>query len=114
MENAQRLSNRSFKTAIVDQGYRGSSRRVSQDVLIGGSKRKQTVTMRRWMKRRSSVEPVIGHLKSDHRLGRNYLKGKTGDHANAILSGCGFNMGKLIAAVFLCQFLAEILSMRVA
>lgn len=114
LENAQRLSKRSIKTAIVDQGYRGSSKSVDQEVWIGGSKRKCSVSMKRWMKRRSSVEPVIGHLKSDHRMKCNYLKGTAGDHANAILSGCGFNMGKLIAAFFLCRFFAEFFSTRVA
>jgi IS5 family transposase len=44
------------------------------------------------MKRRNAIEPVIGHLKSDARLGRNYLKGTLGDKLNAILSGAGHNL----------------------
>jgi hypothetical protein len=37
----------------------------------------------------ASVEPVIGHLKADHRIGRNYLKGRHGDGANAVLAAAG-------------------------
>lgn len=57
-----------------------------------------------WFKRRSAVEPIIGHVKSDHRMERNYLKGKDGDTINAILAGCGFNLRKLLRAILLCLF----------
>jgi len=49
------------------------------------------------MKRRAAVEPIIGYLKSDYRLNRNYLKGKAGDHANVILAAAAYNMAKLQA-----------------
>jgi len=49
------------------------------------------------MKRRAAVEPIIGHLKSDYRLNRNYLKGKAGDHANVVLAAAAYNMAKLLA-----------------
>ena len=55
----------------------------------------------RWLRRRAAIEPVIGHLKSDTRLDRNYLLGAEGDRINAILSGCGFNVRKLLRAFFL-------------
>jgi len=45
--------------------------------------------MSRWEKRRAAVEPEIGHLKNDGRLGRNYLLGALGDMINAVLCGCG-------------------------
>jgi IS5 family transposase len=45
------------------------------------------------------IEPVIGHCKSDNRLDRNYLKGIEGDRMNAILSGCGFNIRKLLRKI---------------
>jgi IS5 family transposase len=57
-----------------------------------------------WFKRRSAIEPIIGHVKSDHRMGRNYLKGETGDMINAILAGCGFNLRKLLRALLLFFF----------
>jgi IS5 family transposase len=55
----------------------------------------------KWYARRSAIEPIFGHLKSDHRLERNHLQGKDGDRMNAILSGCGFNLRKLLRAFFL-------------
>jgi hypothetical protein len=50
---------------------------------------------------RSAIEPIFGHLKSDNRMERNHLQGKNGDRINAILSGCGFNLRKLLRAFFL-------------
>ena len=47
-------------------------------------------------KRRSAIEAIIGHLKSDHRMGRNYLKGSIGDSNNALLAGMGFNLLLLV------------------
>ena len=48
------------------------------------------------LKRRNSVEPIIGHLKSDGRMRRSYLKGMEGDAINVLLSACGQNMRKLL------------------
>ncbi len=48
------------------------------------------------MKRRAAVEPVIGHLKAEHRLGRNYLKGRDGDRINAVLAAAGYNFSLLL------------------
>jgi IS5 family transposase len=48
------------------------------------------------MKRRAAVEPVIGHLKAEHRMGRNHLKGRHGDRANAVLAAAGFNFHLLL------------------
>ena len=59
--------------------------------------------MWRWMKRRAAIEPGIGHLKREHRMDRNRLKGKEGDSVNAILSAAGMNFAKLL------KWLAEIL-----
>jgi IS5 family transposase len=58
----------------------------------------------RWYARRAAIELIFGHLKSDNRWERNHLKGKDGDRMNAILSGCGFNLRKLIRAFFLFLF----------
>ncbi len=55
---------------------------------------------RKWLKRRSAIEAVIGHAKTDGRLGRNYLHGREGDKINAILSGSGHNMRKLLKVLF--------------
>jgi len=58
----------------------------------------------KWFKRRTAIEPVFGHLKQNHRLQRNYLKGTEGDQINALLAGCGFNLRKLLRAFFLFLF----------
>ncbi|EMS83140.1 transposase DDE domain protein [Leptospira noguchii str. Cascata] len=61
------------------------------------------------MNRRSAIEPVISHLKHDHNMVRNFLKGKEGDRINAILSAAGFNFSKLIRAFFV---ISKILSLH--
>ena len=48
------------------------------------------------MKRRAAVEPVIGHAKAEHRMGRNYLKGRDGDRSNAVLAAAGYNFSLLL------------------
>jgi IS5 family transposase len=48
------------------------------------------------MRRRAAVEPVIGHLKDDHRMRRNYLQGRDGDHINAVLAAAGYNFSLLL------------------
>ena len=48
------------------------------------------------MKRRAAVEPVIGHLKAEHRMARNYLKGRAGDRADAVLAAAGYNFALLL------------------
>jgi transposase, IS5 family len=61
------------------------------------------------MRRRAAVEPVIGHLKEEHRMGRNYLAGRNGDANNAILAAIGYNFRRLIR--WLSDFLRFILAM---
>ena len=48
------------------------------------------------MRRRAAVEPVIGHIKAEHRMGRNYLKGRDGDRINAVLAAAGYNFSLLL------------------
>ena len=48
------------------------------------------------MKRRAAVEPIIGHLKAEHRMDRNYLKKRLGDRINAVLAVAGYNFGLLL------------------
>jgi hypothetical protein len=64
----------------------------------------------KWMKRRSAIEPSIGHLKASKRLDRNRLKGKEGDCINVILSAAGMNIHKILKALSETQaFLAQII-----
>ena len=55
-----------------------------------------TKSIRREMRRRAAVKPVIGHVKAEHRMGRNYLKGRDGDRANAVLAAAGYNFSLLV------------------
>ena len=48
------------------------------------------------MHRRAAIEPVIGHIKAEHRMGRNYLKGRDGDRINAVLAAAGYNFSLLL------------------
>ena len=66
-------------------------------VYVSEQKRGVTPTIKRELKRRAAVEPVIGHLKSDHRMGRNFLLGSHGDAANAVLAAVGYNFARLVA-----------------
>jgi IS5 family transposase len=80
----------------VDKGYRGHNYPNRFRVWISGQVRRVTKTIRREMKRRAAVEPVIGHLKAEHRMGRNHLKGRDGDRSNAVLAAAGFNFHLLL------------------
>jgi len=93
------------KDAYCDQGYRGHGYTGETVVhIVGRYPKKATRAMKRWLKRRAAIEPVIGHLKSDHRMDRNPLKGTEGDKMQALLSGCGYNLAKLLAVVVLRLF----------
>jgi len=80
----------------VDKGYRGHNHPHKFRVWITGQVRRVTAAIRREMKRRAAVEPVIGHLKAEHRMDRNHLKGRDGDRANAVLAAAGYNFAPLL------------------
>ena len=80
----------------VDKGYQGHSYVHKHRVFKSGQKRGVKGTIKKELKRRSVVEPIIGHLKSDHALGRNFLKGIDGDKINALLAGIGYNFRLLL------------------
>ena len=84
---------------FVDKGYRGSQHHPA-GVAVYLSGRKLSGPLKRLLRRRSAIEPVIGHLKQDHRMTRNFLHGADGDCINALLVGCGFNLRKLLRVFF--------------
>jgi IS5 family transposase len=96
---------------LADKGYRGHNAPPDYKfrVFTSGQKRRMTPKIKRELRRRSAVEPVIGHLKSDHRMDRNYLWHHEGDAANAILAAVGYNFRRLIR--WLELLLSRILSM---
>ncbi|MGB3580745.1 MAG: transposase, partial [Roseiarcus sp.] len=84
---------------VADRGYRGHNAPPDHKfkVYISGQRRRVTETIKRELRRRSAVEPVIGHAKGEHRMGRNYLAGAHGDAANAVLAAAGYNFRRLLA-----------------
>jgi IS5 family transposase len=96
----------------VDKGYRGHNHPDKFRVWITGQVRRVTRPIRREMKRRAAVEPVIGHLKAEHRMGRNYLKGRDGDRSNAVLAAAGYNFSLLLRWLdrLLCALLRALLA----
>ena len=80
----------------VDKGYRGHNYPNKFRVWISGQVRRTTAALRREMKRRAAIEPIIGHMKADHRMDRNYLKGRDGDRINAVLAAAGHNFSLLL------------------
>lgn len=92
LEQAEIVSGIRAKEAFVDLGYRGV---MASNVSIYKARQKRGINTRRLkraLKRRNAIEPVIGHLKNDGLLRRNYLKGELGDAMHAILCGAGHNI----------------------
>jgi IS5 family transposase len=91
LKKAAELSKMSIEQAFVDKGYKGHGVEDCR-VYISGQKRGMTRTLKKHLKRRSAIEPHIGHMKSEGKLRRNYLKGAIGDALNALLCAIGHNM----------------------
>jgi transposase, IS5 family len=92
------------KTGIVDRGYRGRKWVNDTQIVIPGklpasatNYRKQKI--RKQFRARAGIEPIIGHLKHDHRMNRNYLSGYQGDTVNVLLAAAGFNMRKMLLRI---------------
>lgn len=89
------------KTGIVDRGYKGK-KKINGTQIISPSVPKEKTThyekqkARKRFRARAGIEPVISHVKHDHRMLRNYLKGAIGDQLNTILAGTGFNLKKML------------------
>ena len=92
------LIGNTIERIFADAGYRGHNAPPAYQfrVYTAGQKRRVTPAIKREMRRRSAVEPVIGHLKAEHRMGRNYLAHRAGDAANAILAAAGYNFSLLL------------------
>ena len=85
------------KHAYCDLGYRGHDYKGDIDIqVVNRFRKRKPRALLRWWKRRSAIEPVIGHVKSDHGMDRNMLAGSKGDKVNAMLAGVGFNLLKLM------------------
>ena len=99
MKQVETMIGDSVSELHVDMGYRGHDYEGQAKVQIDKRQRGRTPrALWRWMKRRAAVEPSIGHLKNEHRLERNRLKGVDGDAINAVLAAAAMNFQKLLGA----------------
>ena len=97
LNQISRLTGTTVARCCVDRGYRGHGIKAQEtEILISGRKRGMTPQMKKELRRRSAIEPVIGHMKSDGKLDRNYLKGVLGDKINALLCGAGHNIRTIL------------------
>ena len=110
IEETELLTGREIERAYVDKGYRGHDAPNPWRVFKSGQKRGVHGQIKNELRRRSAIEPVIGHCKTDGHLGRNFLKGRLGDQINAVMSAVGYNLrlilkwlkkllGQIIAAI---------------
>lgn len=98
ISQTQRITGVPVRRAYVDRGYRGHGVEPDRtEVYISHTRGIVSPTIRRELRRRNAIEPVIGHLKSDGLLERNHLKGPEGDAINAILVAAGHNLRLIIA-----------------
>ena len=82
-----------IKKILADAGYRGHNAPETHTVRVftEGQKRGVSPALKMQMKRRAAIEPVIGHVKNEYRMGRKILANSQGDRINAILAAAGYN-----------------------
>jgi len=104
LDQVTRMVGKAPAFTFVDKGYKGHGVPEERSrVLISGTRKLGSV-LKRHLRRRSAVEPEIGHLKSDGLLARNFLKGMEGDAMNALLCGAGHNLRKILARLRLGMY----------
>ena len=113
LSHANKHRTKPIKEAICDRGYRGVKEVDGTAISIPDKPKKrdtkyQKEQKRKKFKRRAAIEPVIGHLKSDHRLARNYLKGFIGDEINLLLAAAAFNLKKWMNRFLVLLFIYKI------
>ena len=96
---------KAVKQAVCDRGYRGKREVNGAQIILPGKALKrdtryQRDKKRKQCRRRAAIEPIIGHLKSDYRMARNYLKGVLGDHINLLLAAAAWNLKQWLLAIF--------------
>lgn len=100
LKQQQRLTDHILKNNYVDRGYRGLKNVLGTNVIVAGSKKGKTAYTKKKLResfhRRAAIEPKIGHLKSDHRLSRNYYKGVFGDNINVMLAAAAMNFKRMM------------------
>lgn len=104
---APRHSPVSDRAGLCRQGYRGDDAQNARRIFISGQKRGVFGVIKRELRRRSPMEPIIGHLKTEGHIGRCSLKDRAGDAANVVLSAVGHNFRRNLARIreFLALFM---------
>jgi transposase, IS5 family len=101
LAQTERLTSRKPAIGIVDRGYRGrkmvnGTQIVHPHNLPRTASRYRRQKIRGWFRSKAGIEPIIGHIKHDHRMNRNYLLDELGDNMNTILAAAGFNLRKML------------------
>lgn len=97
LEQVKRLTGQMPEEVFIDRGYKGHD--VTETSVFMSGQRSSSAALKKRIKRRSAIEPVIGHMKMDGKLGRNYLKGTLGNTFNACLSGAGYNFRMILKKI---------------
>ncbi len=92
IEETEALTGREIERVYVDKGYVGHDAPKPLRVFKSGQKRGVHGQIKKELRRRSAIEAVIGHCKTDGHLGRNFLHGRLGDRINAVMSAVGYNL----------------------
>ena len=108
LQETQALTGREIERIYVDKGYIGHKAPKPMRVFRSGQKRGVHGQIRRELRCRSAIEPVIGHCKEDGHMDRNYLKGRNGDQINAVMSAVGYNFRLILKwlRALLCKIIA--------
>jgi IS5 family transposase len=96
LEQCERLVGAEPKEAFVDRGYRGISKHKNCLIQVPGKQKNITKTKRKRHSKRAAIEPVIGHLKSNYRMNRNFYKGLQGDNINVLLAAAAMNFKRVM------------------
>lgn len=96
IKNVEEITGATISKAYVDKGYKGHDYENKHRVYRSGQKRGVFGIIKKELKRRSAIEPIIGHAKHDHCMDRCRLKGKKGDQINAIFAAIGFNFKQIL------------------
>ena len=83
----------------MDQGYKGHGITEQKVTIVGRNQKTAAPALKRMMKRRAAIEPLIGHAKNDSGDPRNHLLGKSGDQIHALMMAIGFNFRKIVRRV---------------
>lgn len=112
MAETEALTGREIERAYVDKGYVGHDAPKPGRVFRSGQKRGVHGQIKRELRRRSAIEAVIGHCKTDGQLARNFLKGRLGDQINAVMTAVGYNLRLILKwlRILLCKIIAAILA----